>query len=147
MNLPDYLSQEEIDFTARFQKYVTESKDPNIGGAVINCLCSPFGHCYQNHAGSSRWDTISIPNIEDPAIWEAKHKSGVDSYEYHIYTAAERGLAIVGLYLGQPGIGYIYDPFRSEDPLPIRAGDQSEFKRMLGDYEISILGREPYLEG
>lgn len=134
-NLPHYLAAEELDFTGRFHAYMRGSADASVGGATVNCLGSEFGHCYQDHASSFRWDTITIPNNEDPQERVAKHRTGISSHEYHVYTASNRGVATVGLYLGQPGVGYIYDPLVLDDAVLFRAADQRAFRELLTSYE------------
>ena len=134
-DLPECVDANELDFTGRFHEYMKACADTTVGGATVNCLGSEFGHCYQDHASSSWWEPITVPDDEDPRERAAKHRTGIVSHEYHVYTACNRGVAVVGLYLGQPGIGYIYDPLISDEALLFRVHDQSAFRELLTSYE------------
>lgn len=130
-NIADPLSLAESEFFRRFREYVSSSLDPNVGGAVVNCLCSPYGHCYQDHAGVMSWDVITIPDRTDPGEKLAQHKTGISSFSYHLYSAVERGVAIVGLYMEQPGVGFLYAPLELDDAVPLNASDQSLFRELV----------------
>ena len=59
-DLPDYISTEGLVFKAAFLDYMENNQCEGIGGVVIDCICSPFGHCYNTHAGFFSWDTIIL---------------------------------------------------------------------------------------
>ena len=130
-NPPDFQSAEERVLTQRFFQYMEKSLDPNVGGAVVNCLCSPFGHCYQDHAGTHSWDRISTLDSTPPEVRAAEHRTGGTSYSYHVYSPATRGTGVVGFFLEQAGVGFIHCPLERDDPLRVKAADQSEFSAML----------------
>jgi hypothetical protein len=130
-NAPDYQSSEEREFTHRFFEYVGQSCDPNVGGAIINCLCSDYGHCYQDHAGVHHWEPITIPDPTPPVVRASLHKSGRASFAYHVYCPAERGVALVGFYMEQPGIGYLHLPLEQDDPVQVSASSEAEFRRLV----------------
>ena len=130
-NITEPMSLAEAEFSRRFHEYVYSSRDPNVGGAVVNCLCSPFGHCYQDHAGSMAWDVIVFPDSTDPAEKQGKHKTGITSFSYHVYSAIERGIAIVGLYLEQPEVGFLYAPLEVDDAVQLNASDQAQFRELV----------------
>lgn len=132
-NPPDYQSAEEREFTHRFFDYVENSRDPNVGGAVVNCLCSEYGHCYQDHAGVNHWEPITVPDPTPPEIKFALHKSGRASFSYHLYCPAERGVALVGYYMEQPGVGFLHVPLEQDDPIPVTAASEGEFRRVVSE--------------
>ena len=128
---PDWQSSEERRFANRFHEYMRQSRDPNVGGAVISCLCSPFGHCYQDHVGTHAWGTITIPDPTPVEVRAAEHRTGAVSYSYLVYCPAQRGVALVGFYLEQPGIGFLYLPLERDEPIRIAAADQDQFRRVV----------------
>lgn len=143
----DLQQEEESEFTERFHQYVRNVGTTNVGGAVVNTLCSPRGHCYQQHALVERWDPIVIPNNEDPAVREVIHRTGITSYAYRVLSAYERGVCLVGCYLDQPSIGFIHDPLHKDEAWLVRADNYTEFTAVLGVREREILGREPVVDG
>lgn len=139
--------QEEYEFTDRFHEYVRNAGTANIGGMIVNTLCSPRGHCYQQHAQVERWDPIFSPNNENLAFWKEIHRTGITSYAYRVFSTYERGVCLVGNYLDQPCIGFIYDPLRQDEAERVSAVDYSAFERVLKHRERHILGREPIVDG
>ncbi|MEO5586858.1 MAG: hypothetical protein ABIQ81_04095, partial [Novosphingobium sp.] len=83
-----------------------------VGGVPINLLGSPFGHCYQNHAGAFSPDPISIAGPPHP---EAAAPGG-DRYAYSITGAFHRGVAINSVYFDEAAVGYIYNPLEWDEP-------------------------------
>lgn len=131
VNPPDFQSAEEREFVHRFVEYVNAGGDPKTGGMAVNCLCSEYGHCYQGHAGIYHWDTVTIPDPTPAEVKAAFHKTGHSSFSYHVYSPAARGVAIVGVYFEQPGVGYIHLPLKQDDPLHVAASSQGEFLKVL----------------
>lgn len=130
-NAPDYQAPAEREFTHRFFEYMHHVRDPHVGGAIVNCLCSDHGHCYQDHGAVHHWEPITIP---DPTPLEAKaalHRSGRASFADHVYCPAERGVALVGFYMEQPGFGHLHIPLERDDPIPVSASSQAEFRKIV----------------
>lgn len=140
-NITDPLSLAEAEFFRRFHEYVYSARDRNVGGAIVYCLCSPFGHCYQDHAGTMAWDVITLPDRTDPTERLTKHKTGIASFSYHVYSAIERGIAVVGLYLEQPEVGFLYAPLEFDDTVELNASDQAQFREMVTQEGRKRLGR------
>lgn len=131
-NLPDYISAEEMLFKREFDEFMRSNRCEGIGGAIIDCLCSPYGHCYISHASSFSWDRIPIGKGKDDSNKRAAvHKTGMYSYEYNVCSTSSRGVAIVGFYLGQAEIGYIYDPIHSDDAKEINNLSMQDFSRIV----------------
>ena len=129
-NLPDYLSEEEIHFTNRFTTYLRDGRCPGVGGAAVNCLCSEYGHCYQDHANAFSWDTIIIGQDNYSQRQEA-NKTGMLHFEYNVYSAEKRGQAIVGLLLGQSGVGFVHDPLNRDDAEKIVGLTHDQFAKLV----------------
>lgn len=123
-------SKQETDFTWRFHEYLHSTKNPDVGGVMINCLCSPHGHCYQDRAGAMTWNAQLFPQ-DDEFERLAQHKTGASSFSYHLYSAQQRGVPVVGLYLEQPGVGYLYVPLEQDEALRLDAGDQGQFRALV----------------
>jgi hypothetical protein len=130
--LPDYISPDEVIFRNAFSTFMRENSCEGIGGAVIDCLCSPHGHCYNTHAGAFSWDTI-ILGKDDPKEREQKNKTGIFHYEYHVSTTSVRGQGIVGFYLNQAQTGFIYDPVHYDEAMKIHSINLEDFSRLIED--------------
>lgn len=129
--LPNYLPEEEIHFTNRFMKYLREGRCRGVGGVVVNCLCSEYGHCYQNYGSAFSLDTITIGQDD----WNQRqeiNKAGMYHFEYNVYSAHERGQAVVGLYLAQSNVGFIHDPLNRDDAEKIVDIAHTEFAKLVG---------------
>jgi hypothetical protein len=128
----EYFSLEERRFTRRFHSYVDQVTDASVGGMVINCLASPYGHCYQDHLGAYV-DQVVIPDPVEPSLRQRVNSAGMNGYyKYAVLTSPERGLALVGTYFEQARIGFIHEPLVRDDPEKIEAQDQNEFQALIG---------------
>jgi hypothetical protein len=128
---PDYQPQEERLFTRRFFEYLEKHADSNVGGVAVNCLCSSCGHCYQDHAGAALLKPIQIPDLVPPEVRLAEERTGMSRFAYHLYSAEDRGVAVVGYYLEQAKVGYLHIPLEHDDALKVEAEDQAEFRRIV----------------
>lgn len=137
MSLPDSISLEEMKFKNSFFQFMREHNCDGIGGAIIDCLCSPYGHCYNTHAEAFSWDTICIGN-DNPIEREEKNKTGMYHYEYHVYSTSKRGQPIVGFYLNQAKVGFIYDPIHYDEAMKIERLSHSEFASLIEDAGKSL---------
>lgn len=131
-NLPDYISVNEMMFKNAFHDFMRVSRCEGVGGAIIDCLCSPYGHCYNTHAGAFSWDTILLGD-DDLAQREVTNKTGMFHYEYNVCSTSVRGQAIVGFYLAQSRTGFIYDPIHYDEAMKVDGCDISEFSYLVDD--------------
>lgn len=131
-DLPDYISAEEIIFKNSFNTYMRENRCKGIGGAIIDCLCSPYGHCYNTHAGAFSWDTI-ILGKDNYKERQEKNKTGMYHYEYNVQSTSARGQAIVGFYLNQAQTGFIYDPIHYDEAMKIEDVGLTRFSHLIED--------------
>lgn len=131
-DLPYYMSVEEVIFKNEFNTYMRENQCKGIGGAIIDCLCSPYGHCYNTHAGTFSWDTL-ILGKNDYEERQEIIKTGMYPYEYNVQSTSVRGQAIVGFYLNQAQIGYVYDPIHHDEAMRIENIDLSSFSNLIED--------------
>lgn len=138
-NLPDYISANEPAFKTVFHDYMRVNRCEGIGGAIIDCLCSPYGHCYITHAAAFSWDTINLGQ-DDPVERKIQNKTGIYHYEYHVSSTVARGQAIVGFYLNQISIGFIYDPIHCDEAMKIENIGLTEFSELV-DYAGKVLSK------
>jgi hypothetical protein len=138
-DLPEYVSPREILFTTAFSNFLRDGRCKGVGGAAINCLCSKYGHCYQTNAGAFSWDTIIIGQ-DDYEKRQELNKTGTYHYEYNVCSTSVRGKAVVGFYLGQCNVGYLYDPLHSDDAMVIKNMNLEDFVE-LRDYAGTVLAR------
>lgn len=141
-DLPHCISVEEVIFKNAFNTYMRENKCKGIGGAIIDCLCSPYGHCYNTHAGAFSWDTI-ILGKDDYEERQEINKTGMYHYEYNVQSTSVRGQAVVGFYLNQAKIGYIYDPIHYDEAKRIENVSLSSFSNLIEDAG-NVLSKKRY---
>jgi hypothetical protein len=130
-NAPDYQPHQELVFTRRFFEYLENHADSNVGGVAVNCLCSEYGHCYQDHAGGVLLKPIQMPDPVPTEVRAAEERTGMSRFSYHLYSAEDRGVAVVGYYLEQARVGYLHIPLEHDDPFKVVAEDQAEFRRIV----------------
>ena len=138
-DLPNHVSVKEQTLVHQFMSHVSSGSDPLVGGAAVNCLCSEYGHCYQNHASAEAWDIVlrfpSLPEDEQKLL--RNRKAGLNHYVYNMCSPAERGIGVVGFYLEQPEVGWIHDPILRDDPIKVPAHSVPAFDEQLKCYVAS----------
>lgn len=144
-DLPSYVTQEEINFTYRFSKFIELHSDFVVGGAAITCVCSSNGHGYQSEAGATMLKPVQVPDPVPPEVREAEARTGMSRFAYHIYGPQERGIAVVGFYLEQAATGYLHMPLFRDDALKVTADDQEAFSRIV--IETSLEKKADSLRG
>lgn len=137
---PEYITADELIFKNSFQYFMRNNRCEGVGGAIIDCLCSPYGHCYNTHAGAFSWDTIVLGK-DDPVQREIINKTGMYHYEYNVCSITARGQAIVGFYLGQSGVGFIYDPIHYDEAMRVDGCSMSEFSYLVEDAGKVLAGK------
>lgn len=61
-------------------------------------------------------------------------------YEYNVCSTSERGQAVIGLYLGQCNVGYLYDPLNSDDSMKIKNTNLTDFSELV-NYAGMVLAK------
>lgn len=107
---------EESEFINSFTSILMESCQisQDVGGFVMNLLASPYGHCYQDHAGVSVVGPFYLggqPHPDEP--------SGGNRYGYNFLSGHYRGVGIAGIFMEEARVGYIYDPLTLDQPIKI----------------------------
>lgn len=112
-DLPD----EEQQLADSFRQYVEGSRNREVGGVPITTICIPDGHHYLPTMNLLSTSGIRIGS--DGAIEieeEFGHEGGKGSYIYHLSGPPTLGDPVLGLYLPQPRMAYIYAPLKGDRP-------------------------------
>lgn len=117
--LPVYVTSEEAKFKEAFHDVVSQRHITEVGGVAFYCLCSPKGHCYENHAMSVMWDTIPLDGTLDELARRKYERTGTAYYSFSLASADDSGLAVTGAFLPQNDIGYLYSPLDSDLDLEV----------------------------
>ena len=83
-------------------------------------------------AGAFSWDTIVLGE-DDPVQREITEKTGMYHYAYNVCSAIARGQAIIGFYLGQSRVGFIYDPIHYDEAMKVDGCSMLEFSSLVED--------------
>lgn len=133
--------EDEGPFSSAFLKlfngiYISES----VGGFGITTTCSPYGHCYPSFAGVTSWEMITIgQGVTEQHL--ADRQSGKTQWGYNISGSKLRGVGVVGAVVLDAGIGYIYAPIHSGDPIPWkfeRPANLDQHPAILGAFQEEI---------
>jgi hypothetical protein len=104
--------REERRFLSAINRFSLQSGvewGKDVGGFLIVQLCSPVGYCYVGHAGVAINDGCRVPGgwtkqqLEDQA-------SGMTKFAYNVMGSRYRGVAVVGVFLPDVKVGYVYAP-------------------------------------
>ena len=137
----EFWSGEEVRFARAFSELVLQRRCPSLGGVVFNCLGSPNGFCYQNHAGTYIGedpfallsDKRRKPHFE-PGL-HARPRS-LEEYSYSLAAHSGRGVPVVGVYFPRGRLGFVYSPLECDEAVKLIDVDlgrlNSEVQR-LGD--------------
>lgn len=107
-----------------------------VGGIPIIVNCFPQGHHYSGHAAALAWDKIEGGKIVSQQQL-ADQKCGMTHWAYSIHAPSLSGIGVVGCFIPDAGIGYIYSPLRTDKPLdwrpplPIRHYQQGEMHSLF----------------
>ncbi len=85
-----------------------------VGGIPMSLLASPYGHCYNNYAGAARWDKIHFGadgSVSQDPLEQGAHMQ----WGYNVQPSKLRGVAVVGAYIVEANIGYIYSPIEFDE--------------------------------
>lgn len=118
-NLPD-VSMYETEFKfaehVRFRVSMVElfneagtSIAPTVGGFLVDRSCTPAAHEYLDHHAVVVWDTIDT-RLGVTAEHAADRASGKTMFEQHCLLPAGVDAGVVGFYLPQPRVAFIYAP-------------------------------------
>ena len=107
---------EEASLKYAFTEVIRESTFPGVGGFSFCLLGSPWGHCYQDIAGSFAWDKVKLSDIATPEYRRFK-RTGTAHYEYSTFPPTQRGVGVAGALLAQAELGFIHSPLQYDSVL------------------------------
>lgn len=133
-----HVSDDEIKFTDAFSAFMRDDRSSRfveIGGVPIRTLCSPFGHCYCDTAYFSAWDRICLStDITDEQVYD--QITGKTMFSVNLITPPIRGVPVLGLYLPQVSMGWIYDPMYSQNPHRTNSMQIGAFSRAVEHWAL-----------
>lgn len=114
--------------------------DDGVGGFPIFATCSPYGHCYNSTAIMSAWDPVlfNVPSTDQQL---ADRASGMTQWSFNVQAPKRRGAAVLGAAVVDAGVGYIYSPLESDDPIKWnfkRPNAQSEVGEILSKLSLDV---------
>ncbi len=119
--LPNNMTLEEYKLRDAFKNAVYERESPYAGGLVFDCIGTPGGYRYNNHAMVHAGEKMSLDIAFDNTAKPAYDKPGPGSYSLSLVSPNERSLAVTGAFFERNNMGFIYSPL---DPdLDLRGED------------------------
>lgn len=102
-----------------------------IGGVPVTLIASPYGHCFGSHAGAYVPGSITLgPNgatDEDGRPFELM----AQQYSYSFVAPAERGAPVLGLWIQEGGLAYLYDPVEHDEALRYHGVSLNDFRPIV----------------
>jgi len=108
--LPNHMTQGEYKFREAFKNAVFEQDIPQAGGLIFDCIGSPGGYRYNNHAMVHAGDAMVLDITFDYTAQWAYEKPGTECYTFSLVSPNERSLAVTGAFVEQNNMGFIYSP-------------------------------------
>ncbi|WP_439636471.1 hypothetical protein [Oceanicaulis sp.] len=108
--IPDFIETHEININNSIRKFFFDkgfNQNDGFGYFYCQTICSPFGHCYENSAMVSHFDTIDL----DTGITKQQEhnaKTGVTQLSIN-KNGGSRGSHIFGVYFEQIEFAVVYD--------------------------------------
>jgi hypothetical protein len=109
-----------------------------VGGFLVELLGSPYGHCYGG-CSTVKWsDTTHFP----PGLTAqqlADRASGMTMFGYNVMSS-ERGAPVLGIFMDQIGLGYIYRPTEKDAPEKLYPCTLAQMDELVGTYAREMGG-------
>lgn len=128
IELPVHMTREEYRFREAFKNAVSVKDLPQAGGIVFDCIGTPRGYHYNNHAVVHTGDRMAVDITFEYSDQWAHENPGRGSYSLSLVSPKERSLAVTGAFFERSNTGFIYSPL---DPYL-----DSRDKEMLGRPEM-----------
>jgi len=121
--LADAQVPEEVIFTQAWANILltAPSLTDAVGGLPVSVLCSPLGHCFNIQAGAYNPETVVIGGDNDGLYGQ---------YSFSFVEDGMRGAPVLGVWLAEIGIGYLYDPLSSDEPKLCRLKTIDELSKL-----------------
>lgn len=108
--LPNNMTLEEYKLRDAFKNAVYEKELPHAGGLIFDCIGTPGGYRYNNHAMVHAGERMSLDIAFDNTAKPAYDKPGSESYSLSLVSPNERSLAVTGAFFERNNMGFIYSP-------------------------------------
>ncbi len=108
--LPNNMTLEECKLRDAFKNAVYERDLPYAGGLVFDCVGTPRGYRYNNHATVYAGDRMSLDIAFDNTAQLAHENQSPEGYSLSLVSPNERSLAVTGAFFEQSNMGFIYSP-------------------------------------
>lgn len=108
--IPDFIDMHELLLNKTLSDAFHEhgfSENDGYGYFYCQTICSPLGHCYENSASVSYFDTVDL-SIGITKEQEYDAQTGMTKISVHKHGNG-RGSHIFGVYLEQIKVGVLYD--------------------------------------
>jgi hypothetical protein len=142
VELPDYMSQGEAEFTYGFIKALGERKmlSDFAGGIPIVHLASAIGHTYQDYMNWSLGGTMLLTRHGFDPKSVAERTNHQYDFTMHVIAPDGRGVAVLGLYFVEARCGFIYSPIETDNPDKLTELDIDQFRTVVNDKAHSLGG-------
>jgi hypothetical protein len=133
---------EEFRFRQAMQNLLLEPAvhaESKVGGLVIQLLASPFGHCYEHFAFQKNWDVIELPQGVTPQQLENR-ATGMTQFSCQTVGSFYRGVAVVGAFIEQAEVGFIYRPIEEDLPEKLYPCTGEQIAKRVTSYAIEMGG-------
>jgi len=124
IELPIHMTRDEYRFRDAFKKAFSVNEPPHTGGLVFDCVGTPKGYRYNNHAVVHTGDRMAVDIAFEYADQWSHESPGAESYSLSLVSPNGRSLAVTGAFFERSNTGFIYSPL---DPYL-----DSRDKEMLG---------------
>jgi hypothetical protein len=110
-----------------------------VGGFIVRQLGSPWGHTYLTVGSVVLLEDVQggTPETPDQLI---DRQSGKREYKYNIVETRYRGAGVVGGYLEQAKVGYVYAPLILERPLRLHPTTQEQMATPINMFAEQLGG-------
>lgn len=138
---PSYVSFEESCFVGAWNDLLLRS--PTLGGEVggvpIHLLASPYGHCFPQSVGVYSPDVIRYSDGRAENADGEPVEASYGQYGFALLPGDRRGAAVLGLWLEQTGLGYMYDPLERYEAICLSGSSREAVAQAVSE-RASALG-------
>lgn len=132
----NFVSSEELRLSSSFDRCFegTVSIEAGVGGTPISLSASPRGHTYNSVVSFFSGGPIAVgPDVPREQALENQRRSetGEIEWQFRIVTHPKRGVPLVGLYLPQINVGFLYSPMQFDEAVVFREMDLDGFSNQL----------------
>lgn len=138
---PSHASSEEACFVSGWSDLLLRSPAlrGEVGGIPISLLASPYGHCFNASAGVYSPDAVHYGDGRTENADGEPVEASYGQYGFTLLPGDRRGAAVLGLWLDQTGLGYMYDPLANNEAICLSGSSREALGRAISK-RASALG-------